>query len=92
MIVVLMKPTSRSRYSINRFILLSYVGINFQLFCIPLLHSTCTYIDVIISTHTQDNTHHEVPILTLVQDHSKLMDNCTDVANDESDNGDEDDL
>jgi hypothetical protein len=43
------------------------------------------YTHVISFTHTQDTTNHEVLILTLEQDHTKVTDDGTADANDESD-------
>jgi hypothetical protein len=68
---------------------LSYVVIIFQLLCIPLIHHNCIYIDVFSSTETQDNIHHEIPILIPEQDCCKLNANYADAANDESDDKNE---
>jgi hypothetical protein len=43
------------------------------------------YTHVISSTHTQDTTHHEVPILTPEQDRTKVTNNGMDDANEDSD-------
>jgi hypothetical protein len=52
---------------------------------------------VIHCTHTQDTTNQEATICTLEQDHTDVMDNDDDVANDDSDDNreftnDEDDF
>jgi hypothetical protein len=84
MVVLLMKPTTCTWYCNNHFTLLSYVVISFKLFSIQLFNYNYTYTHGISSTHIQDTTHHEVPTLTPDQDHTQVIDNGMDVANDDS--------